>query len=475
MAPKRKAHEADDHDRKRLKKEQPPDAKAQPAKKQDRAQSGLRDRVQEASKKVPRFLFRAWSNSSGGDSRLNTVDAITPRAFLHDKGPKYFYDISQSRILGFAREHYRGEHVSTPYSSWTQSLQVALDLSYLGDVPEHAHIGILDTARLDPANVVLHVGDFAGVCQARGQRTDNQEFLAFGVIKGECYKAVPCREFLACQTYSPYAGLQQPTMEGVIKIAQLFGKDMELAMAASLTTLPGTHYGDRQTLLAQLSTLHLPKEWHDDTKLARSSEVDYHRSREAEYAAKLIRRLIDIVEGKESYIDVEPLLLPSFFPRNPAPELPLLDVEEDPLEFVRDSEREEAQAALDAGTSIRDVDEVLARSRRKAFLEDKSVPRELKNLQTTMSGCHGVVEAHWRIHTKGKYPYDKQATQYLDAFKMQQLAETTPRFLFRAWSAESGGDRQLNTVDAITPRAFHKGTAPITLFAATKTELGEFV
>lgn len=337
------------------------------------------------------------------------------------------------------------------------------------------HIGILDTARLDPANVVLHVGDFARVCQARGQRADNREFLVFGVIKGECYKAVPCREFLVYQTYSPNARVQ-PTMKGVIKIAQLFGKNMELATAASLTTLPGTYYGDRQTLLAQLSALHLPKEeWHDDPKLARSSEVDYHGSQEAEYAAKLIRRLIDIVEGEEPHADVEPPLSPSIFPGNPAPQLPLLDVEEDQLKFVRDSEREEAQAALDAGTSIRDVDDVLARSRRKAFLEDKSVPRELKNLQTTMSGCHGVVEAHWKIHTKGRYPYDEQAAEYLDAPKMQQLAETTPRYLFRAWSAESGGDPQLNTVNAITPRAFHRGAAPTTLFAATKNEIAELV
>ena len=220
MAPKRKAHEADEHNRKRVKKKQTPNAQAHPTEKLPRAQDGLRERVQEASKKIPRFLFRSWSNLSGGDSRLNTVDAITPRAFLHDEGPKSFYDISQSRILSLAREHHRGRHVSTPYSSWTQTLQVALDLSYLADSSEHAHIGILDTTRLDPANVVLHVGDFARVCQARGQRADNREFLVFGVIKGECYKAVPCREFLVYQTYSPNARVQ-PTMKGVIKRSRM--------------------------------------------------------------------------------------------------------------------------------------------------------------------------------------------------------------------------------------------------------------
>lgn len=43
---------------------------------------GLHVAIRNAGKSVPRYLFRAWSPSSGGNARLNTTRAITPLAFL---------------------------------------------------------------------------------------------------------------------------------------------------------------------------------------------------------------------------------------------------------------------------------------------------------------------------------------------------------------------------------------------------------
>jgi hypothetical protein len=46
--------------------------------------------------RTPRYLFRAWQGSSGGDQRLNTPERITPMAFLLGRGHKGPYDMTDA-------------------------------------------------------------------------------------------------------------------------------------------------------------------------------------------------------------------------------------------------------------------------------------------------------------------------------------------------------------------------------------------
>lgn len=53
---------------------------------------------------------------------------------------------------------------------------------------------------------------------------------------------------------------------------------------------------------------------------------------------------------------------------------------------------------------------------------------------------------------------DSPALPIYEAIK--KASEHRPRYLFRAWSPESGGNKELNTTSKITPRAFFEGQGP---------------
>jgi hypothetical protein len=53
------------------------------------------------------------------------------------------------------------------------------------------------------------------------------------------------------------------------------------------------------------------------------------------------------------------------------------------------------------------------------------------------------------------------------------LSQQTPRFLFRAWSSKSGGNPQLNTPTAITPRAFLNQQGPASIYDIPREKLAK--
>ena len=76
-----------------------------------------------SQEKLPRFLFRAFGARSGGDYRLNTQYRITPRGFLRGKKPTNIYNISN--LGNMVERHYRGQSVSTEFSSWAACIEIA--------------------------------------------------------------------------------------------------------------------------------------------------------------------------------------------------------------------------------------------------------------------------------------------------------------------------------------------------------------
>lgn len=72
---------------------------------------------------LPRFLFRGFSPSSGGDSRLNTTTRIIPHAFIGGKQPTNIYDIP--RLKKNIDDHVCGRIGKSEFSSWTSWLAKA--------------------------------------------------------------------------------------------------------------------------------------------------------------------------------------------------------------------------------------------------------------------------------------------------------------------------------------------------------------
>lgn len=114
-------------------------------------QRELYNNVQEARKRVPRFLFRLWTRLSGGDPRLNTLHAITPLAFLdNEEDPECSYKIDKADIVSVAEQHVGGNRaMATFYSSWTQSLAPLITSMMIFPFPDWAFLSVLDMTRME--------------------------------------------------------------------------------------------------------------------------------------------------------------------------------------------------------------------------------------------------------------------------------------------------------------------------------------
>ncbi|KAK8017647.1 hypothetical protein PG993_013973 [Apiospora rasikravindrae] len=140
---------------------------------------------------LPRFLFRGYSQrSGGGDPRLNQWDKIIPHFFLDKTSP-----VPEHTLRDFPRRdevidaHLTGNTTDpvirqTPFSSWSQSIQVAL--RYAGGPDDgSSRIAILDTTRLRPWNEVHNPP----------LRWGSWEYMVYGPIEGECLYTFPRQNF----------------------------------------------------------------------------------------------------------------------------------------------------------------------------------------------------------------------------------------------------------------------------------------
>jgi len=82
--------------------------------------------LRQISQRAPRFLFRAWSNLSGGDAKLNSKLAITPLAFHAGLGQCSIHDVPRPLLAKLAATHIAGSVMKTVFSSWTQHIATAM-------------------------------------------------------------------------------------------------------------------------------------------------------------------------------------------------------------------------------------------------------------------------------------------------------------------------------------------------------------
>lgn len=157
----------------------------------------------ETTKQIPRYLFRMWHENSGGDAKLNTIDKVTPLAFLEGNGHENVYDMSIKELVDNTTEHLRGYHIATEFSSWSASLRFVLH--YATTKRDCAYIAVIDTLGLqtDSGNGIFYVPALAPIFQDSGPGCDmdygiyDWEFLVHGIVEGRHYKA--CSFKLLCE------------------------------------------------------------------------------------------------------------------------------------------------------------------------------------------------------------------------------------------------------------------------------------
>ncbi|KAF2732678.1 hypothetical protein EJ04DRAFT_578210 [Polyplosphaeria fusca] len=137
---------------------------------------------------VPRYLFRAWSNSSGGGCSIsiNSKNEIIPPAFMRNQTHS-LYSLSEYDISQMASAHYSGGFTPlSGFSSWAASLHLVLCYAEYMQHGNHrgVHVAVIDTHHLDGDVLVWHVPHLLN-------NGGFHEYLAHGKIAGRGYKAVP--------------------------------------------------------------------------------------------------------------------------------------------------------------------------------------------------------------------------------------------------------------------------------------------
>jgi hypothetical protein len=123
---------------------------------------------------------------------INTATVIIPHAFMPAYQSKTqikdFYQYSEKDLFVLADTLYAGRrNPPSVFSSWAASLHLVLcyakSISTTGGI---AYVAVIDTKLLEPEVLVwhvLHLLDYG-----------NEEYLAFGIIRDEGYKAVQLQE-----------------------------------------------------------------------------------------------------------------------------------------------------------------------------------------------------------------------------------------------------------------------------------------
>ncbi|KAG9956582.1 hypothetical protein KCU61_g9704, partial [Aureobasidium melanogenum] len=149
----------------------------------------LRTKLKQASKNVPKYLFRTWHADSGGNRKLNTTTAITPLAFASSKDHNSVYDMTRSEFTKNTMSHLGGAMVLTEFPSWFHSPYFAFYYTHRRKSSDSVHVAIIDTEEMAKPNPAFHVPALGRILGSGGYDYE-EEYLIRGVIGGHFYKAV---------------------------------------------------------------------------------------------------------------------------------------------------------------------------------------------------------------------------------------------------------------------------------------------
>ncbi|CAD0086193.1 unnamed protein product [Aureobasidium vineae] len=164
----------------------------------------------EASKNVPKYLFRMWDARSGGNSKLNTTKAVTPLAFASSKGHNSVYDMTRTEFITNTSLHLTGcDSVVTEFSSWSHSPYFAFYFTMQRSSSGTFHVAIMDTEELAKSNPAFHVPALGKIFGKSYGYVYEEEYLVHGVIEGQFYKAVPYNQLCKLGLLKQLPGLNK--------------------------------------------------------------------------------------------------------------------------------------------------------------------------------------------------------------------------------------------------------------------------
>jgi hypothetical protein len=183
-------------------------------------------RTVECRNHVPRYLFRAWGERSGGGSTIsiNTPTLIVPHGFVPELCEKPaiqdFYNTPEDVLARSVYHHVFEENdgPGTLFSTWFSSLHLVLCYASVMPTEERPHVAVLD--RLSPNHEVL-------VWQAPdliGHENFAMQYLAYGRITGPGYTAVSLHDLNQHGLKSIFPELR-PSILGVINLREEMFKD----------------------------------------------------------------------------------------------------------------------------------------------------------------------------------------------------------------------------------------------------------
>ncbi|KAI4670652.1 uncharacterized protein J4E88_009744 [Alternaria novae-zelandiae] len=233
--------------------------------------------------RVPRYLFRAFDESSGGGREFSVINAteIIPRGYMNGRQVTGFYEKPEKELHAMVQAHFSAdEDVLTEFSSWAASLHTVLcyahtcSLEY-GDV----HVAVIDREKLDGEVRIWWVPHLLDPGEYHGEH----EYLAHGCIRGKGYTAVPFKNLMVgglCPTVFPeltgwgngrspdfgdrlrdkmfgeeLVGYYDYQTERIKQIGKLFG-DLALPVMLALLTLRPRYLARASVLVNNAETAH---------------------------------------------------------------------------------------------------------------------------------------------------------------------------------------------------------------------------
>ena len=240
--------------------------------------------------RVPRYLFRGWSERSGGNEKCNSTTAITPRAFIQGPAHESIYDMGTEVLKTMVFNHLKGhDHVPTEFSSWAASISHAMTYCQR---PYSSFISIIDTKKLGKKVEIFYAADLSGFF--KGPRYPG-EYLAHGIIDGDYHRAVSFRAFTDLKIplfnlrilASDISGHLQSTERFVYmcrRIGEQTGPRFSIVVALAIIAFfmtsrrPPTKsvsLQERKIIEEELGDLTVPEKWYNDDSIMKDIVADF--------------------------------------------------------------------------------------------------------------------------------------------------------------------------------------------------------
>ncbi|KAK6507446.1 hypothetical protein TWF481_005878 [Arthrobotrys musiformis] len=300
-------------------------------------------KLEETTKNIPRYLFRACSPSSGGGLKgLNTIDGVFPHAFvdangkrLPNGGHKSIHDIPYQVTRRMAVGHLSGqrpgrtEPTYSQFSSWAATLALVLQYGYSRS-SQGGLICVLDRYNLPKHTKVYHCPDMmkAGLCDS----PYDHEYLVHGPVEGAGFKAVTVQTLVDMGLYNeipcvlphsarywwgpiqqreweslfPHKDFSAKQIKNLRKIADQFGKSFALPVLAALVTLDRRKLdkngkfseGDLKIFAEVVEDLYIPEEYGTENSIVQPEGVYVQGYPMVAQLVGLLKQLVEYNYGR---------------------------------------------------------------------------------------------------------------------------------------------------------------------------------